>query len=88
MTKFLRGLCFFMSMPILSTVFLTPFHSEFQDFFDKFERETQGENFRHPSISGSRDNDATVKRNQHDKDDLNAFMDEFENLTSGEHFKK
>ena len=66
-----------------------------QDFFDTFERTTQGEDFRHPSMANSvaenkKDQDQATekKKNEEDdeKDDLNAFMDQFEQETGGENF--
>jgi len=72
-----------------------------QDFFDQFERATQGENFRHPSIAeepeikGNRDiatlqhaNQTATAVNEEDKDDMNAFFDQFERETSGENAKR
>lgn len=71
------------------------------DFFDTFERTTQGENFKHPSMNDVRE-DGTYKNNDlvaekketketasedDDKADLDAFMDQFEKETSGENFK-
>lgn len=60
-----------------------------KDFLSKFENATQGEHFRHPSIKEHNDETTQRKDTQSDdKDDLNAFMDELETFTSGEHFKK
>lgn len=52
-----------------------------QDFLNKFEDATQGENFRRPSTIA----EETIKeRDTNDRDGINAFMDEFEKMTSGE----
>jgi len=61
-----------------------------QDFFDHFERATQGENFRHPSIQEEPNIDisAITKKADDDDDDINAFMDQFERETGGENFRK
>jgi hypothetical protein len=59
------------------------------DFLSKFENATQGEHFRHPSIKEQNDEvTQKIDTESNDKDDLNAFMDELETFTSGEHFKK
>ncbi len=70
-----------------------------EDFFEEFERTTQGENFKHPSMAvleekskPTRDKDKANSEKEKetvddDKDDLNAFMDQFEKETSGENFK-
>ena len=47
------------------------------DFFDEFERTTQGENFVHPS-----------EGKDESKDDLNDFMDQLQEITSGENFRR
>jgi len=51
-----------------------------QEFFDQFERTTQGEHFIHPSVA------AKHEETKQEKDDLNDFMDNFENTTGGENF--
>jgi serine/threonine-protein kinase OSR1/STK39 len=77
-------------------------NSDNQDFFDQFERATQGEDFRHPSSNADHEtkslkesqinnsNDSKDNRegpeHQNTTDDLNAFMDQFEMETSGENF--
>ena len=48
------------------------------DFFDEFERTTQGENFVHPSEG----------KTEESQDDLNAFMDQLQEITSGENFRR
>jgi serine/threonine-protein kinase OSR1/STK39 len=65
-----------------------------QDFFEEFERTTQGENFKHPSMNiveakkgAEKEEDQKTVEDDH-KDDLNAFMDQFENETSGENFRR
>lgn len=65
------------------------------DFFDQFEKETQGEHFKHPSRRNSAQNSSKVRENSNDlqntsssEDDINAFMDHFEQETGGEDFRK
>jgi serine/threonine protein kinase len=64
------------------------------DFFDQFEKETQGEHFKHPSRQNSTTASETVIEKAKDdpssdeEDDLNAFMDQFEKETGGEDFRK
>jgi serine/threonine protein kinase len=52
--------------------------NENSDFFDEFERTTQGENFVQP----------TEDTKAEPKDDLNDFMDQLQEITSGENFKR
>jgi len=72
-----------------------------EDFFDQFERTTQGEDFKHPStyiaeepvMDKFQDGFGVEEGGQGledegDKDDLNAFMDQFEKETSGENFRR
>ena len=74
-----------------------------QDFFDQFEKDTQGEDFKHPSTiteevlpSSQQQQQQQQKQQQvqvevqqkgEDDDDLNAFMDQFEMETGGENFR-
>lgn len=64
------------------------------DFFDQFEKETQGEHFKHPSRQNSASiSKPTVEKSKDDpdpdeEDDLNAFMDQFEKETGGEDFRR
>jgi serine/threonine protein kinase len=64
------------------------------DFFDQFEKETQGEHFKHPSRQNSTSVIEPVTEKSKDdpdtneEDDLNAFMDQFEKETGGEDFRK
>lgn len=62
------------------------------DFFDEFERTTQGENFQRKETNENLTNDAveseSSKIRKAEKDDMNDFFDEFEKTTGGENFKK
>jgi len=71
-----------------------------QDFFDQFEKNTQGEDFKHPSTieeevppssqqQEQNKKEAQAKDNHKGDDDdgLNAFMDQFEMETGGENFR-
>uniref|UniRef100_A0A7S2A7P5 Protein kinase domain-containing protein n=1 Tax=Trieres chinensis TaxID=1514140 RepID=A0A7S2A7P5_TRICV len=51
------------------------------DFFDEFERQTQGENF-------SRKNVSPKKENVKEDDGMDDFFDEFEKTTGGENFRR
>ena len=53
-----------------------------KEFFDQFERTTQGEHFVHPSVVAAKQQE----ENKQEKEDLNDFMDNFENVTGGENF--
>ncbi len=59
-----------------------------QDFFDQFEKSTQGENFRHPSVPDKADKNIQRNSTDDNKDDLSAFMDEFERTTQGENLRR
>lgn len=62
------------------------------DFFDEFERETQGENFRREDVKGipmKGDKKPILSETKStDKEDMNDFFDEFEKNTGGENFRK
>ena len=58
-------------------------------FFDHFESATQGESFRHPSILEEPQYQVSVtKKEEENNDDLNAFMDDFEKIATGENFTR
>ena len=62
------------------------------DFFDEFERTTQGENFQRKESDENQAYDAVESESNKirtaEKDDINDFFDEFEKTTGGENFKK
>ena len=63
-----------------------------QDFYDQFEQQTGGENFRKISEREEEDfvrnKSKETEEEDEDDDDINDFFDEFENATSGENFKR
>lgn len=68
--------------------------AETGDFFDDFELNTQGEDFKHPSTSneiqveGTNKKESPPEKATEEDDDLMAFMDQFESETGGENFRK
>lgn len=62
------------------------------DFFDEFERKTQGENFRREDVKGipmkSNIEPIPTEIKNTEKEEMNDFFDEFEKTTGGENFRK